>query len=114
MVRTAILLRTTTKWRCFLQPARNSLINISGAHWEVVRSQLFNINEPFIAEQTLRDPFSAAFRTGDNGAIHGASDAHAEIRSHSMGLEGEPPIGNSDLIFVYNNKLSGIIELKTW
>jgi hypothetical protein len=91
-----------------------TLVNISGAHWEVVRSQLINISEPFTAEPTLRDPFSAAFRTGHNGAIYGASDSHAEIRSHTTGLDGEPPIGNSDLIFAYNNKLAGIIELKTW
>ena len=86
------------------------LSNIPRAHWEFVRLQLINMTEPFTAEPSLRGPFEVAFRTGHNGAIIGASDAHAEIRSSTAGLEGEPPIGNSDLVFAYNNKLAGIIE----
>ena len=90
------------------------LTNILQAHWEFVRLQLINMREPFTAEPSLHGPFEVAYRTGHNGAIHGASDAHAEIRSSAAGLDGEPPIGNSDFIFTYNNKLTGIIELKTW
>jgi hypothetical protein len=81
--------------------------------WEVVRIMLANIVEPFTSEPSLHDPFVTAFRIPHNGAIQGASDAHAEIRSAVSGLH-EPPIGNSDLVFVYDNKLTGIIELKTW
>ena len=81
--------------------------------WEVVRMMLANIVEPFTSEPSLHDPFVTAFRIPHNGAIQGASDAHAEIRSAVSGLD-KPPIGNSDLVFVYDNKLTGIIELKTW
>jgi len=91
-----------------------TLVDLSGAHWEVVRSLLYTMRKPYNAETSLRGPFEIAFRTGHNGAIEGASDTHAEIWGDASGLEGEPPIGNSDLIFVYNKKLTGIIELKTW
>ena len=70
--------------------------------------------EPFIVESTLRDPFGAAYRSPHNVAIIGASDHHAEIRSKAVGLDGDPVIGNADLVFVYNRKLTAIIELKTW
>jgi hypothetical protein len=83
-------------------------------HWESVRAQLTMFTQPFTSEPSLRDPFGVAFRSGHNGAIRGASDGHAEIWSDATGLDGEPPIGNADLIFVYDNKSTGIIELKTW
>lgn len=83
-------------------------------HWDSVCDDLDAFTQPFTSESTLRSPFDAAFRKGHNHAIKGASYAHAEIWGDAAGLEGEPPMGNSDLIFVYNNKLTGIIELKTW
>jgi len=89
------------------------LVTVTAAHWQFVRTMLNSFTQPFTSEPTLRDPFSTAFRSGHNLAIHGASDVHAEIWSEASGLD-EPPIGNADLIFVYDNKLTGIIELKTW
>ena len=83
-------------------------------HWDSVGLQLSSYTEPFIVESTLRDPFGAAYRSPHNVAILGASDHHAEIRSKAVGLDGDPAIGNADLVFVYNRKLTAIIELKTW
>lgn len=78
-----------------------------------MRTTLSSYTEPFTSEPTLRDPFCIAFQSPHNLAIQSASDVHTEIRSQASGLN-EPPIGNADFIFVYDNKLTGIIELKTW
>ena len=82
--------------------------------WEVVCMMLDSFTQPFTSESTLRYPFGTAFRSTHNLAIQGASDAHAEIWGEDSSGLYEPPIGNSDLMFVYNNRLAGIIELKTW
>jgi hypothetical protein len=90
------------------------LVGVMAGHWQVVRTMLDSFNQSFTMESAIRGPFEAAFRSGHNAAVVGASDAHAEIWSDTTDLDGEPPIGNGDLLFVYNNKLTGIIELKTW
>lgn len=78
---------------------------------EVVGMMPDNFTEPFTSEPTLRDPFGVAFRSPRDLAIPGASDVHVEIRSQAFCLD-EPPRGNADFMFVYDNKLTGITELK--
>jgi hypothetical protein len=85
------------------------------SHWDSVLDY-FDANEtPYTSESSLRGPFEAAYLNGHNHAIKGASDAHAAMWTgvDATGLE-EPPVGNADFMFVYNKKLAGVIELKTW
>lgn len=77
--------------------------------------QINMLMQPFMSETTLREPFSTAYRVGHNAGILGATDAHAVIRSEGgRGLDGEAPISNPDFFWVYQRKLTGIIELKPW
>lgn len=46
-------------------------------------------------------------------AIRGASDVHAEMWTEGSRLE-KPPIGKANFILVYDGKLTGVIDLKTW
>ena len=93
---------------------KQARLRVHPAYWEFVRGQLEEFSEPFKSELSLRDPFAVAFRSGHNAATRGASDPHAEMRSETGGLEGDPVIGNSDLVLVHRNRLVGIVELKTW
>jgi len=88
-------------------------LEVDPAHWRVVQTQLRSFNQPLTSEPTLRVPFSNAYHTPHNIAIQGASDVHAQIWTEGSYLEN-PPIGNADFLFVYDGKLVGVIELKTW
>jgi hypothetical protein len=91
-----------------------TLTRVRPGFWDDMREDLEDVKEPFTSETSLQAPFAIAFRIGHNRAIRGASDHHAEMRSETGGLQGDPVIGNSDLVFVHQNRLVGIIELKTW
>jgi hypothetical protein len=86
---------------------------VAAGYWEVVRMQLDGFDQPFSSESNLRDPFGNAFRAPHNLAVQRSSDVHAKMWSEASVLD-ESPIGNADFLFVYDNKLTGIIELKTW
>ena len=87
---------------------------VTAEYWNFVRMMLSTYMQPYMRELTLRDPFSAAFRSPHNVSIIGASDSHAEIWGDSSGLE-PPPISTADLFLVASGrKLAGIIELKPW
>jgi hypothetical protein len=92
---------------------KDATLEVDPAHWRVVQSQFGGFTQPFTLEPTLRVPFSNAYHTPHNIAIRGASDVHAEIWAEGSRLE-QPPIGNADFLFVYDGKLVGVIELKTW
>ena len=91
-----------------------TLSRVRPGFWDDMREDLEDVREPFKSEASLLAPFAIAFRIGHNRAIRGASDQHAEMRSETGGLDGDPVVGNSDLVFVHQNKLVGIVELKTW
>ena len=86
-------------------------------HWASVADYFEDNRTPYTSEPRLRGPFETAYLTGHNRSIRGSGDEHAEMWTASTadaaGLD-EPPVGNADFIFVYNTKLAGIVELKTW
>jgi hypothetical protein len=82
-------------------------------YWDVVRLQLDGYTQPLTSEPGLRIPFGNAFQIPHNLAIRGDDDAHAEMWTE--GAQPDPqPLANADFIMVYNGKLCGLIELKTW
>ena len=82
-------------------------------YWDVVQLQLDSYTQPLTSEPGLRVPFSTAFQIPHNLAIRGAGDVHAEMWTE--GSQPDPqPIANADFIMVYDGKLCGLIELKTW
>lgn len=89
------------------------LPTVTAGHWEDMHTSLSSSNEPYISEETLQRLFDSAFTVGHNLAIRGSSDAHAEICIENSDMN-ELGVVNSDLMFVYDHKLTGIIELKTW
>jgi hypothetical protein len=104
----------TTYWEGLSLSDKNDILNnVHSTHWEVARSSLNALMEPFTAESTLRAPFSTAYQIPHNLAIVGSSDQHAVMRI-GVGSLDIVPLSNPDLIFVHNNQLAGIVELKTW
>jgi hypothetical protein len=85
------------------------------SHWDYVFDYFEDNRTPYASEASLRAPFDTAYLNGHNRAIRGSSDAHAEMWTavDAAGLE-EPSVGIADFVFVYNSKLTGIVELKTW
>ena len=100
-------------WDALPQGDKDSRLEADPAYWRFVRFQLSGFTQPFTSEPTLRVPFSNAYHTPHNIAIRGANDVHAEMWTEGSRLE-KPPIGNADFIFVYDGKITGVIELKTW
>jgi hypothetical protein len=68
---------------------------------------------PRMSEHALTNPFINAYINLHNKAIEGASDAHAEVLDDGSLLELSP-VANPDFFYIYDGKLTGIIELKTW
>lgn len=90
------------------------MTGITAEYWNFVRIMLDTYMQPYMRELTIRDPFSAAFRSPHNVSIIGASDSHAEIWGDSSGLDF-PPMSTPDfLLAASGGKLAGIIELKPW
>jgi hypothetical protein len=100
-------------WDALLDDDKAQMIDVPLAYWGVVEHQLRSYSQPLTSESTLKVPFSNAIQTPHNTAIQGASDAHAEMWTEGSKLAKEP-IGNADFIMVYDGKLTGLIELKTW
>ena len=100
-------------WDALPEDDKSSRLEVDPAYWRFVQTQLSGFTQPFTSEPTLRVPFSNAYHTPHNIAIRGASDVHAEMWTEGSRLE-KPPIGNADFIFVYDGKITGVIELKTW
>lgn len=88
-------------------------VDVPLGYWNVIEHQLRSFSRPLTTEPTLKFPFNNAIQNPHNTAIQGASDAHAEIWAEGSKLATQP-IGNADFIMVYDGKLTGIIELKTW
>ena len=100
-------------WDGLADNDKNARLAVRPTYWEVVQDQLDSFTQPFSSEPTLRVPFSTALQIPHNIAIRDASDVHAEMWTEGSRLD-TPPIGNADFIMVYDGKLTGLIELKTW
>jgi len=92
---------------------KTQTLDVPPAFWSTIEHLLRISGRHLTAEATLKVPFSNAFRDPLNTAIEGASDAHAEMWSEGSRLAKEP-VGNADFIMVYEGKLTGLVELKTW
>jgi hypothetical protein len=100
-------------WDNLADDDKNTRLAVRPGYWDFVQDQLDSFTQPFTSEPTLRVPFSTALQLPHNVAIRGASDIHAEMWTEGSHLD-TPPIGNADFIMVYDGKLTGLIELKTW
>jgi hypothetical protein len=60
---------------------------------------LDSFSKSFTTESAIWGLFEAAFTAATTPPL----PAHAEIQSDTTTLDGEPPIGNADLLFVGNN-----------
>lgn len=100
-------------WEALSDDEKNAILAVLPGYWEFVQHQLNNYQQPITSEPSLRLPFSIAFQLPHNTAIKDAGDMHAEMWTE--GSHPEPqPLANADLIMVYDGKLCGVIELKTW
>ena len=100
-------------WDALTDDQKTATVGVPHNYWDVVQHQLDQYRQPLTSEPSLRVPFSNAFQTPHNTAIAGAGDVHAEIWIE--GSQPDPqPVGNADFLMVYDGKLCGLIELKTW
>ena len=100
-------------WDALGDDQKNAIVDVMPGYWDFVQQQLEAYSQPFTSEPSLRVPFSNAFQTPHNTAIRGTGDAHAQIWIEGSQLE-EQAVGNADFLMVYDGKLCGLIELKTW
>jgi hypothetical protein len=100
-------------WDALGEDQKTATLDVLPRYWDFVHNQLQGYNRPLKSEPGLRVPFSVAFEMPHNLAIRDSEDIHAE-----MWIEGShpdpQPIANADLIMVYDEKICGLIELKTW
>jgi hypothetical protein len=102
-------------WEAMSDDDRHATLTVRLGYWDHVAFTLSNYTEPFISEPTLRSPFDTAYRNPHNVAIRGATDAHADMWPEGSGSNlTKPPITRSDLVFVYDGRLTGVGELKCW
>ena len=100
-------------WEGLPDADKTGRLGVHLAYWEVMQSATTSNTQPRDSESTLREPFSLNYGHPHDQAIKGASDAHAEIWVEGAKLKPSL-IGKADFLFVYNGKLTGVIELKTW
>jgi hypothetical protein len=91
---------------------KTAILPVAG-YWGIAQLQVDSDFEEFASEPGLRSPFNAAFKHPHNLAIRGASDEHAEMRSEGSKF-AQRPIANADYFMVYDGKICGLVELKTW
>jgi len=103
----------TEYWAGLPDADKTQTVNVRPGYWDFIADQLESSDEPLTSEHVLQFPFSNALRNPLNKAIRGASDAHAEMWTEGSKLAKEP-VGNPDFIMVYEGKLTGLVELKTW
>jgi hypothetical protein len=100
-------------WEALSDDQKSATLGLPLVYWDVIQLQLDGYMQLLTSEPELRIPFGTAFQIPPNLAIRGASDLHAEMWTE--GTHPEPqPLANADFIMVYDRKLCGIIELKTW
>jgi hypothetical protein len=100
-------------WEGLPEDDKSARLRVNSAYWESVESTTTSSNQPRMSERALMTPFSTAYIIPHNEAIKGGSDAHAEVWDDGSLLEPSP-VANPDFFFVYDGKLTGVIELKTW
>jgi hypothetical protein len=103
----------TAYWEGLPDADKTGRLGVHPAYWEVMQLTTKSGGQPRSSEHALIVPFSNAYSTPHNLAIQGASDAHAEVWDEGSRLQSSP-IGNPDFLLVYDGKLTGAIELKTW
>jgi hypothetical protein len=100
-------------WDALGEDQKTAALAVMPGYWDFVQVQLDGYTQPLTSESRLRIPFGNAFQIPHNLAIRGAGDAHAEMWTE--GAQPDPqPLANADLIMVYDGKLCGLVELKTW
>jgi hypothetical protein len=100
-------------WDALSDDQKTAPLGVPPIYWDVIQLQLDKYRQPLTSEPGLRVPFSNAFQIPHNIAIEDAGDAHAEMWTE--GSQPDPqPVANADFIMVYDGKLCGLIELKTW
>jgi hypothetical protein len=100
-------------WEGLPDADKTGRLGVHPAYWEAMESTMTSSSQPRGSEHALIVPFSNAYNTPHDQAIKGASDAHAEIWVEGSQLDPSL-IGKADFLFVYDGKLTGVIELKTW
>ena len=100
-------------WHALGDDQKTATLAVMPGYWDFVQLQLDNYNQPLTSEPGLRFPFGNAFQVPHNIAIKAAGDVHAEMWTE--GSQPDPqPVANADFLMVYDGKLCGLIELKTW
>jgi len=99
-------------WDALSEDDKTAILPVAG-YWGIVQLQLDSLIYQLTSEPGLRLPFSNAFQIPHNIAIRGADDVHAEMWTEGSWLDPQP-VANADLIMVYDGRLCGVIELKTW
>ena len=100
-------------WEALSVEDKAQEIAVPAGFWGLMELLLESSSEPLASESRLKFPFGTFFQSPHNIAIKGAGDAHAEIWGEGARLAKEP-LGNADFLMVYDGKLAGAIELKTW
>lgn len=100
-------------WNALSEDQKTARLGVMPGYWDFVQLQLDKYRQPLTSEPSLRVPFSNAFQTPHNIAIEAAGDVHAEMWTE--GSQPDPqPVANADFIMVYDGKLCGPVDLKTW
>jgi hypothetical protein len=99
-------------WDALGEDDKTAILPVAG-YWGIAQLQVDSDFEEFASESGLRSPFNAAFKHPHNLAIRGASDEHAEMRSEDSNF-AQRPTANADYFMIYDGKICGLIEVKTW
>ena len=114
--------RQLSEWNDFILDARTYwddlpdtqksavLTGVPPNYWDVLVGTLADIAPSVTQEPHLGTPFAVLYSAPHNKAINGAVDDHARITTQL------PPttVGQPDGCFEYDDRLTGIIELKSF
>ena len=100
-----------TYWDNLAETEKNSVLpGVSDGYWDFMATTINSLATRLRREQHLRTPFSLLYGSPHNVAITDAGDEHAQITDQLP----EDTVGEPDACFEYDNRIAGVIEVKTF
>jgi hypothetical protein len=105
---TDFVIEAQTYWDGLDDAEKNQMIQTPSNYWDVLEAGLMAAMPSVSRERHLLTPFALKYCVSHNHAVSGARDDHASI---TIGIP-DTIIGQPDACFVYDDNISGIIEIK--
>jgi hypothetical protein len=97
-------------WNALDDSEKEEVISVNPAYWEGIQEHLDELVPTVSRESHLSTPFSLLYASPHNKAIHGAIDDHARLTTQIP----DNVVGQPDACFEKDNKLVGIVEIKSF